>query len=71
MPEEDIYKDMYDYIKRIPAEDKAAADLYEQRLTICQKCDMLLVGMCRLCGCYVEMRAAIKMRSCPNVPQKW
>lgn len=71
MPEEDIYKDMYEYIERLPEEDKAKAELYEQRLQICKECEMLLSGMCRLCGCFVEMRAAIKKRSCPNVPQKW
>lgn len=71
MPEEDIYKDMYEYIERLPEEDKAKEELYEQRLQICKECEMLLSGMCRLCGCFVEMRAAIKKRSCPNVPQKW
>lgn len=71
MPEEDIYKNMYEYIERLPQEDKAEAELYEQRLQICKECEMLLSGMCRLCGCFVEMRAAIKKRSCPNVPQKW
>lgn len=71
MPEEDIYKDMYEYLARLPQEDKAEKELYEQRLQICKECEMLLSGMCRLCGCFVEMRAAIKKRSCPGAPQKW
>ena len=71
MPEEAMYQDMYDYIARLPEEDKAEEALYEQRLQICRECEMLLSGMCRLCGCFVEMRAAIKKRSCPNVPQRW
>ncbi|MCI6019094.1 MAG: DUF6171 family protein [Clostridiales bacterium] len=27
--------------------------------------------MCRICGCFVEMRAAIKVKSCPDVVPKW
>ncbi|MDY3745248.1 MAG: DUF6171 family protein [Lachnospiraceae bacterium] len=37
----------------------------------CRQCDRLLNGMCRICGCFVEMRAAIKVKSCPDVVPKW
>ena len=44
---------------------------YRARLAICQDCDQLLNGTCRLCGCYVETRAAKKGLSCPMVPPRW
>ena len=34
-----------------------------------KECEKLLSGMCRMCGCYVEMRAAIALRDCPG--KKW
>lgn len=42
---------------------------YQRRLSICKECEKLLSGMCRMCGCYVEMRAAIALRDCPG--KKW
>ena len=57
---------MYEYIARIPADDKAPEEEYERRLSICKECEKLLSGMCRMCGCYVEMRAAIALRDCPG-----
>ena len=37
----------------------------EERLSVCKQCDYLNAGMCKACGCYVEMRAAMKARICP------
>ena len=44
---------------------------YEKRLNICSTCDRLMNGMCRLCGCFVELRAVQKVRKCPDLPAKW
>ena len=44
---------------------------YRARLAICEGCEQLLSGTCRLCGCYVETRAAKKGQSCPMVPAQW
>ena len=57
------------HIARIPADDKTPEEEYERRLSICKECEKLLSGMCRMCGCYVEMRAAIALRDCPG--KKW
>ena len=57
---------MYDYIARIPADDKTPEEEYERRLSICKECEKLLSGMCRMCGCYVEMRAAISTAGLPG-----
>ena len=44
---------------------------YRARLSVCEGCEQLLSGTCRLCGCYVETRAAKKGLSCPMVPPRW
>lgn len=62
---------MYDYIANLNPEDKVTDEQYEQRLLMCRQCEHLLSGMCRKCGCYVEMRAAMKIRHCPDVPGRW
>ncbi|XCP86906.1 DUF6171 family protein [Roseburia hominis] len=71
MDEAEYFKNMYDYIARLPHEDKVSDEEYERRLSICKGCDYLLQGMCRLCGCYVEMRAVMKVRGCPDIPDRW
>lgn len=71
MPEKALFKNMYDYIDNLAMEDKVDNQLYESRLEKCKECSHLLSGMCCLCGCYVEMRAVMKIRSCPNIPPKW
>lgn len=70
-PEEESWKSVHDYIERLPEEDKVSEEVYEERLNICRSCEMLLAGTCRMCGCFVEMRAAMKVRFCPGVPPKW
>ena len=52
-------------------EERVEPEVYERRLGRCRECDMLLNGMCRLCGCYVELRCAMRVRSCPQVPPRW
>lgn len=59
---------MYRYIANLVQEDKVSDKEYEKRLMTCRQCSHLLSGMCRKCGCYVEMRAAMKIRHCPDVP---
>lgn len=71
MDEAEYFKNLYEYIERIPQEDKVSKEEYENRLSICKSCCYLLSGMCRLCGCYVELRAALKVRSCPDIPARW
>ena len=71
MPEEAYFQNMYAYIAGLPEEDKVSGDEYERRLSECQKCDQLLNGMCRVCGCFVEMRAAIAVRHCPGAGKRW
>lgn len=65
----EYFQNMYDYIARLDESVKADQPLYEKRLIICKNCDLLTDGMCRACGCFVEMRAAIGKNSCPY--DKW
>lgn len=45
MDEAGFFQNMYDYIARIPADDKAPEEEYERRLSICKECEKLLSGM--------------------------
>ncbi|MBE6024606.1 MAG: hypothetical protein E7231_15745 [Cellulosilyticum sp.] len=63
------YQNMFDYIERLNEEIKTNHQVYEIRLRICKECYSLMNGMCKHCGCFVEMRAAITTNSCPN--KKW
>ncbi|GHU39212.1 hypothetical protein FACS1894105_13850 [Clostridia bacterium] len=67
--EEEYRKRLADYMRSIPDEIKTKQDEYERRLIICRDCDELMNGTCRLCGCYVEMRAAKEAQYCPD--NKW
>ena len=69
MEEYEEYKNMFEYIRNLPEEIKAPQELYEHRMELCKECDMLLSGMCRKCGCFVEMRAAVTKNYCPG--KKW
>ena len=49
---------------------KADKALYEERLAVCRGCEKLAAtgtetGTCLACGCFVELRAAIKENRCP------
>lgn len=71
MPDAQRYQNMYDYIAHLDEDMKASDEIYQARLSICKECDHLLAGMCRICGCYVEMRAIMRQKNCPDVDSKW
>lgn len=58
-----------EYIANLDSDIKADEALYEERLAACKECDLLLEGMCRICGCYVELRAVVAKNICPR--KKW
>ncbi len=66
---EAYFQNMYDYIENLDETVKVNQPLYEKRLMVCKDCDLLTDGMCKACGCYVEMRAAMKKNACPY--DKW
>jgi len=68
---ETCYKGIREYVFNLDVDLKADPTEYERRLGICKECDNLLSGTCRICGCFVEMRAALKLRNCPDVERFW
>ena len=69
--EEEFFQKMDEYIANLDPDVRADQKLYEERLMICRDCSNMLNGMCRLCGCFVELRAAIRVRKCPDVKRRW
>ena len=67
-PEEYI-ANMRIYLDGLDEEMKTADALYRDRLRSCEACENLNEGICRLCGCFVEYRAAINYKKCPAVHQ--
>lgn len=69
--EESYFENLYNYIDGLDEDIKTEEKEYNRRLLICKECKYLLNGMCRMCGCFVELRAAIHSNSCPNIDKKW
>ncbi len=69
MDEEAYMQKLHRYIALLDRDVKTAQDIYESRLSICKACDRLEAGTCLACGCYVELRAAVKKNRCPY--KKW
>ena len=65
MGENADYQNLYAYIEGLDEEIRTPRPLYEERLARCKGCDLLLSGMCRACGCVVELRAAGLANRCP------
>ena len=70
--EKAAYKTVRDYLDTLDDELKVDKSVLDKRLALCRECDNLIAGMCRQCGCYVEIRASLKDKSCPNFDdRKW
>jgi len=67
---EEAYKEMISaHVDIIKEADRSDDALNQSRLNICRECEKLNAGTCISCGCYVEIRAALKRSKCPN--KKW
>ena len=53
-----------EYARAVSDSEKTIEEVYKKRLEICGKCNYLVEGLCILCGCYVEIRAAKAAQSC-------
>lgn len=69
MDQNAYFENLRTYIGNLEEELKVDEPLYEERLSRCKECDLLTDGMCRACGCFVELRAVMKKNSCPY--DKW
>ena len=61
---EELHHKMMEYIEDIPQHERVPEDEYKRRLQLCKNCERLTNGMCILCGCFVEVRAAKLRMSC-------
>lgn len=71
MSDTEFFESVRAYIQNMPDEQKAPEALYRERLQKCTSCDQLVNGMCALCGCFVEIRAAKKIRHCAKSCTIW
>lgn len=58
-------------VSLLPEHVRADEKVTRSRLGECRQCDHLYGGMCELCGCYVQLRAAKARMGCPDVPGRW
>lgn len=65
------YQNMLERIEMMDSELRCTGEAYDARLAQCKKCEYLAEGMCALCGCFAESRAAVKANSCPAEPKRW
>lgn len=60
---------VYTYISELSQKEKTPKDEFDDRLLICRECEWLQVATCQACGCFVEVRAAVRKQKCPY--HKW
>ncbi len=65
----DVLESVQKLIARLPDEEKVSEETYAARLEICKGCGELKDGLCAVCGCFVELRAAKRRMDCPR--EKW
>lgn len=68
--ENKFYTTVREYLDILDDSLKADDKTYKSRLDECKKCDFLISGMCLKCGCYVEIRAALKDKHCADYNNK-
>ena len=68
---EALARTIREQLAALPPEALCADDARAARLSACAACDHLRDGLCALCGCYVEYRAALLNRRCPDIPGRW
>lgn len=69
MDQKEYFENLHAYIASLDEDLKVDRPLYAKRLSVCKECDLLADGMCRACGCYVELRAVMWKNACPY--DKW
>ena len=66
-----LLRSIEELVSLLPPDLRADDDVKASRLSVCRTCPHLVDGMCALCGCYVQLRAARAAMSCPDVPPRW
>jgi hypothetical protein len=68
---DEFLDNMRTYLEGLDEAVKAEDKVYKERLSACRSCEKLNEGICKLCGCFVEYRAAMKNKACPDLIPKW
>lgn len=68
---EEYFKNIYEYIAALSEDVKVDDMEYNRRLNLCKECEDLVNGMCKKCGCFVELRAAKRLMNCPSEKKIW
>lgn len=66
-----LYKTVREYVESLSPENRVEERIYRERLEQCRACRHLINGLCGLCGCFVEARAAKKDGYCPDSSPHW
>lgn len=66
-----LYETVRRRIAQMPDADKVPDTVYRMRLECCTQCDMLSDGICTMCGCFAELRAAKVIMHCPHEHPRW
>ena len=69
--QQDMARTVAEYVAGLDDAIRTPENVYRERLDLCRECPELMNGTCRLCGCYVETRAAKRVQGCPMVPPRW
>jgi hypothetical protein len=64
--EENYFSSLRTYIENLDSQSKVSESDYALRLSLCGQCEKLTEGMCRACGCFVELRAVLRKNACPH-----
>jgi hypothetical protein len=70
-PDADYFTHLYEYINNLDEDIKVNESEYERRLNICIECPDYFQGMCRVCGCFVELRAVLHANECADSKHRW
>lgn len=65
------YRAVADYLSTLSDGDRVDEKTYAYRLSFCKSCDNLIAGMCIKCGCYAELRAALRQSSCADYDSRF
>lgn len=71
LDESELYKSIMQKIELMDSSIRADDSIYALRLERCKACDKLTNGMCALCGCFIELRAAGRDSFCPDTHNRW
>lgn len=65
VPEGELIAYLDKYVSELPDGVRVSDGVYKARLNACADCPERIDATCRLCGCYVQARAAKKRARCP------